>query len=186
MQLPIQITFRDIPPSESVEQAIREKAEKLQRYYDRIISCKVVIESPHQHRQKGKLYHVRIDLVVPQGELVVSRDNHKNHAHEDVYVAVRDAFEAARRQLEHHAARQRGEVKHHEGAAPPAHVVQVYPHEDHGFLMTTDGRQIYFHRNSVPNGQFDQLTLGTEVHYSEVQGTMGPQASHVVPLRRRA
>ena len=97
------ITFRDIPHSDAVEAAIREKAEKLHQFFDRITSCTVVVEAPHTHHNKGVLYHVRIDLVVPDGELVVSRSHDDKHAHEDVYVAIRDAFDAMRRQLKSYA-----------------------------------------------------------------------------------
>lgn len=107
----VQITFRGIPSSAAIEAKVRERAAKLERLYPRITSCRVAIETPHAHHHKGKLFHVRIDLTVPQHELVVSRDPAMNHAHEDVYVAIRDAFEAAERQLEDFARKQRGEVK---------------------------------------------------------------------------
>jgi len=100
MQIPVQITFRDIPPSPAVEAAIREKAAKLDRYYDRITSCRVMVEAPSRHHHKGGHFHIRIDLTVPGGEeLVVSRDPAEHADHSDVYVAVRDAFAAAERQI---------------------------------------------------------------------------------------
>ncbi|MBN4016387.1 ribosome-associated translation inhibitor RaiA [Rhodospirillaceae bacterium AH-315-P19] len=102
MELPLQITFRNMDPSESVETNVREKAMKLERFFDRITSCRVVIEAPHRHHHKGKLYNVRIDISVPGKEIVVNHNGPKNHAHEDVYVAIRDAFSAAVRQLEDH------------------------------------------------------------------------------------
>jgi len=102
MELPLQINFRNMDPSEAVEANVREKAMKLERFFDRITSCRVVIEAPHRHHHKGKLYSVRIDLAVPGKELVVTHSGPKNHAHEDVYVAIRDAFGAAVRQLEDH------------------------------------------------------------------------------------
>ena len=108
MQQSTRITFRDIPHSDAVEAAIREKAEKLHQYFDRIIACDVVVEAPHTHHNKGVLYHVRIDLTVPDEELVVSRSHDDKHAHEDVYVAIRDAFDAMRRQLKVYAR------KHHD------------------------------------------------------------------------
>lgn len=113
MQLPLQITFRDIPHSDAIEAAIQEKAAKLEQFYDRIMSCRVIIEAPHGHRHKGNLYHVRVELTVPDGELVVSRAPKEHKAHEDAYVAIRDAFDAARRQLQDYARKQRGEVKSH-------------------------------------------------------------------------
>ena len=106
MQTPLQVTFRDVPQSEAVETRVREKAEKLGRYYDRIMGCHVVIEMSQRHKHQGKLHSVRIDLTVPGAELVAN-----NAEHEDVYVAVRDAFDAIARQLEDYARRQRGDVK---------------------------------------------------------------------------
>ncbi len=113
MQVPVQITFRDVPPSDAVEAKIRERAAKLDTYYDRITACHVIVSAPHQRQQHGKLFHVAIDLTLPGSELVVSRAPDKHHAHEDVFVAVRDAFDAARRRLEDHARRQRGDTKTH-------------------------------------------------------------------------
>jgi cold shock CspA family protein/ribosome-associated translation inhibitor RaiA len=178
MQLPLQITFRDLPQSDALETAIREKAVKLEQFYDRIISCRVVIEAPHQHRHKGKLYHVRIDLTVPGGELVVNRAPGKRQAHEDAYVVIRDAFDAARRQLEGYARRQRGDVKTHE-APPHGRITELAAERGFGRIATTDGREIYFHRNSVVDAAFDQLEVGHEVRFTEESGDQGPQASTV-------
>ena len=108
MQVPLQLTLKDMPQSEAVESRIREKTEKLGRFYDPIISCRVVVETPQRHQHQGKLYSVRIDLTVPGAELVANRAQD-----EDVYVAIRDAFVAITRQLEDFARRQRGEVKSH-------------------------------------------------------------------------
>ena len=100
--------------SAAVEANIREKAAKLEQYYDQIMSCRVVVEAPHAHKHQGKLYQVHIDLGVPDGELVVSHEHHhKDSAHEDVYVAIRDAFDAMKRQLEDYARKRRGKVKRH-------------------------------------------------------------------------
>jgi ribosomal subunit interface protein len=114
MQVPLQVTFRGFPSSEAVESRISAKVAKLQRLSERITGCRVVIESPHHHQHKGNTYRVSIDLTVPDGEIVVGRHNGLNHAHEDVYVAIRDAFAALERQLQDHVRRQRGDIKHHE------------------------------------------------------------------------
>ena len=107
MKLPLEITFRNVKASEALEADIRAKAEKLDLFYDRVMACRVVVEAPHKHHHKGNVYHVRIDLTVPDGELVVSRDGGQDHAHEDPYVTVRDAFDAARRQLQDYIDRRR-------------------------------------------------------------------------------
>ena len=103
MQSSLQISFRGMEPSPAVEARIRERAARLDRLYDRITSCHVVVQAPHQHHHRGKLYEVRIQLRVPRTELLINREGVRDHAHEDVYVAIRDAFEAAERRLEDHA-----------------------------------------------------------------------------------
>ncbi len=114
MHVPVQVTFRDMPVSDAIEAACWEEAEKLERYYDRITSCRIVVAESHRRRQKGNLFLIRIDLAVPGRVLVVNREPPKHHRDEDVYVAIREAFERARRQLEDYARRQRGQVKSRE------------------------------------------------------------------------
>ena len=97
MPLLFQITARDIVLTEAIEMAVRKKAEKLDQFSDRIMACRVVIECPHKHHHKGVQYNVHIDLTVPGAELVVKRE-----PNEDLYVALRDAFDAAARQLREH------------------------------------------------------------------------------------
>ena len=100
MQQPLQITFRGMEPSEAVEARVRELAARLERFYDRIITCHVTIEQPHQHHRQGSLFEVRLLIGVPGREIVIDGEGSQNHAHEDPYVAIRDAFDSAVRQLE--------------------------------------------------------------------------------------
>lgn len=109
MQSPLQITIRDMEHSEALETHIRAKAEKLEEFFSHITSCRVLIEVPHKHHRQGKQFNVRLDIGVPGGEIAVNRD----HA-EDVYVALRDAFDAAKRKLEDYARKLRGDIKTHE------------------------------------------------------------------------
>ncbi|MGB0056882.1 MAG: HPF/RaiA family ribosome-associated protein [Methyloceanibacter sp.] len=113
MQIPLQISFRNMDPSPDVEAMVREKAAKLNRFFERIVGCDVTIEAPHRRHHKGKLYKVRIDIGMPGKDVHVTQEGPKNQAHEDITVAIRDAFEAAVRQLEDHARRLRGDVKSH-------------------------------------------------------------------------
>lgn len=184
MQIPLQFTLRDMPSSPAVEAAVREKAEKLELFFDRITSCRVLIEAAHRHRHKGNLYHVRIDITVPGNEIVVKRDPAEHAEHEDIYVAIRDAFDAARRQLQTFSARRRGEVKPHP-VPITARVLRLFPAQGYGFLGTHDGREVYFHRNSLVDLDFDHLDSGTEVNFIEEQGHDGPQAAYVTPARLR-
>lgn len=114
MEIPLQIIFRGIPPSDAVEAKIREKVAKLERFHSHMMSCRVAVELEHQHHQQGNQYHVRIDITTPQREIVISREHYDKKSHEDVYVAIRDAFAAAARQLEDYVRIQRGDVKTHE------------------------------------------------------------------------
>jgi ribosomal subunit interface protein len=175
----LQITFRNLDASPSVEAKIRARVQELERFFDRIVSCRVVIEAP-KHRRHGDLYHIRVDLKLPDKEIVVKRDPPEHHAHEDVYVAIRDCFDAVRRQLEDFVRRRRGDVKFHE---VPAHgrVVRLIAEGDYGFISASDGTEVYFHRNAVTNGSFAKLTVGDEVRFSlhPLEGEKGPQASSV-------
>lgn len=181
MQLPIQITFHNLDRSEFVEAKIRERAEKLDQYYDRIMSCRVAVEAQHKHHRHGNHYHVRVDVTVPDGELVASRQPDEHHSHTDVYVAIRDAFDAICRQLEDYGRRECREFKSHE-VPPHGTIVELYPDEDRGRIETPDGRLVYFHRNSVVDADFGKLQIGAEVRFAEEMGELGPQAStvHVV------
>lgn len=119
MGIPVQVTFRGMEASPAIEDAVRECAGKLDRYHAHLTGCRVVIEAPHRHHHQGKLYHVRVDLTVSGEQLVVDRAPTEHHAHEDVYVTLRDAFDAARRRLEDHVHRERGETKTHEPRRAP-------------------------------------------------------------------
>ena len=178
MQLSPQITFHNLEPSTAIEGVVREKIAKLEEFCDRITGCRVVVEIPHRHHEHGNLYQVRIDLTVPGEEIVVNREAPEHVPYRDVHVAIRDAFDAARRQLEDYVRRHRRDVKVHE-AAPHAKVRLLNAQEDYGFLETPDGREIYFHRHSVLHGHFDDLQVGTEVTFVEEGGKKGPQASTV-------
>lgn len=106
MQLPRQITFRNLDRLEAIEANIRERVKKLKQYYGSITSCRVVVEAQHKRHQHGNHYHVRVDVTVPDGEVVANREPDEHHAYTDVYFAIREAFDTIRRQLEDHARRQ--------------------------------------------------------------------------------
>lgn len=181
MILPLQVTFRNVPSSEAIETAIREKASKLDRFYDRIMSCRVVVDSTQRRHHRGKLYGVRIDITVPRKEMAITREEH-----EDVYVSLRQAFDSAYRILEEQRRRERGVVKTHE-EQPMGKVVKLFPDAQYGFIRTTeDERDVYFHGNSVLNNEFAKLKVGTEVYFLEEQGKEGPQAMRVAVSRRQA
>lgn len=179
MTIPLQVTFTGMDTSPALEARIREKAARLERFAERAVRCHVTIEAPHRHHRQGQMYRVRIELVVPRGDIVVTRESPQDHAHEDAYVAVRDAFDAAVRQLEDHVRKLDGRVKLHELAQLHGRVARFVAGEAYGFIETADGRDVYFHRNSVTDGSFDRLKVGDEVRLTVAEGEKGPQASMV-------
>jgi cold shock CspA family protein len=176
MALNPQIVFRHVEPTPALEARVRAEVADLERFYERITSCRVAVERSGPHHAKGTLYHVHIDLTVPGGEIVVRHEPMERRAHEDPYVAIGEAFASARRRLEDFAREQRGDVKHH---AVEAHgeVVRLEPDGDFGFLRATDGHEVYFHRNSLTRGRFEDLHVGSWVAFHEEDGRDGPQAA---------
>jgi cold shock CspA family protein len=194
MKLPIQITFRGIAQSGGLYTLIQEQASALDQYYSGIMRCRVSIEVPHRHHQEGNRYHVRIALTVPGEEIVVAhgpslypslrdvkgeemaRAADLNPVHQYGEVAIREAFDIARRRLQDYARRQRGAVKHHE---EPLHGTVVRVRAEEGWIQASDGREVYFHEHSVLDGGFAQLDVGNEVAFVEETGEKGLQASTV-------
>ena len=183
MQIPLEIAFVDMDSSPAVEARVRERAERLERHFDGITSCHVYVAAPHRHHRKGKLFEVRVEVRVPGAELAITGKPGDVNAHEDVYVAVRDAFDAMERQLEGWKQKVRGKVKTHE---PPlqGRVAEIHPQEGYGRIATTGGGLVYFHRNSVVDGHFDALVEGAPVELVVQYGESekGPQASTVRPI----
>ena len=173
MQIPLQITFREVEHSDALENHIRDKAQKLEQFYSALVGCKVVVDQPGKHQHLGKPFNVRIDLTVPGGEIVVDRQQN-----EDVYVALRDAFDAARRKLEDYGRRQRREIKAHEPILT-GRVARVIPEEGYGFIAGTNGQEYYFSAANLAHGSLEQLQAGDEVHFLEDAGSEGLQAKRV-------
>jgi cold shock CspA family protein/ribosome-associated translation inhibitor RaiA len=169
--------------SETIEALVREKAARLDTFAGDIMSCRVVVEPAGKHHLHGNLYEVRIDLTMPGEEIAVTREPSEHAEYKDIHVALRDAFDTARRKLEDYVRRRRGDVKSLE-TAPHARVSKLVPEEGYGFLETPEGREIYFHRHSVLHEGFDRLEVGTEVTFVEEEGKKGPQASTVKPVGR--
>ncbi len=178
MQTQPTVSFDDIPSDEAVRDAAYEQIAELEDCFDRITGCHVVVAQPHRHHREGRLYSVRIELLVPGVEIVVNRNHPLEHAHEDIFVALRDAFLAARRRLEEHVQLLRGEGKSHTPQAA-GHVAKLFPLEGYGFIETTDGREVYFHRHAIGDQEFRRLDIGSRVHFREELGDEGPQAVFV-------
>ena len=177
MQRPLKITSRDFPLSEAVEAEIREKSAALENYYHRLSGCEVTVQAPAiRHHHKGGPFLIGIRLTVPGKELTVDHQEE-----EELSQAIRQAFDAARRQLEDYARGQRGSVKTHESML--GHIARLERQAGYGFITTPDGREIYFHCNSVLDRAFDRLEIGAEVRFAEEEGEQGPQASTVILTR---
>lgn len=178
MQVPLELSFRNIQKDDALEADIRRRVDKLERFCDHISSCRVAIERAHSGATPAGAARVRIDLMVPPGhELVVDKEARGKPYDEDLAAVIQNAFDAAQRQLKDLSSRQRHEVKTH--AAPIAFVTRMLPDEDYGFLRTPDGREIYFHRNSVVGNDWSRLEVGTQVRLEETMGNDGPQATTV-------
>jgi cold shock CspA family protein len=179
MQTPTEIVFQGFDANPQVRDAIAMHVDKLEQRFGRITACRVVLKGPGAHHQKGGLYEVNVRLTLPNGrEVDVGRTAPADERHGDLTFALNDAFKRARRRLQDQVRRLQGQIKIHSGS-PIATVAQLDPAGDHGFLETTDGREIYFHRNSVVDQAFSRLAVGTRVTFVETAGEKGPQASTV-------
>lgn len=184
MQTPPEIVLRQVPDPDAVRARVQEKITALERFYDRITSCHVMVEPSQRRHQQGNQYHVRVHLCLPGDEVVVTRDPPDKHAHEDLEVALRDAFQATRRRLEDFIRIRRQKIKTHE-APPHGTVARLFPEADYGFLVSAEGDEVYFHRNSVADDGFDRLQVGTRVRFGAEPGDKGLQATAVQPTRGR-
>jgi ribosome-associated translation inhibitor RaiA len=128
----LEMTFRGIEKSESIESLIREKAAKLEQVCSDLISCRIAVEIPQQHQRAGSPFRVRIDLGVPGRELVVTKESSKGDMHDPLSKILRDAFNAARRKLREVAKRRQGEVKTHPEQETMAYVYKLLPEEGYG------------------------------------------------------
>jgi len=183
MMQPMRIVLRDVSPYEdAIETEIIKWAEKFDERYPRIISCRVAVEKPHKHHQSGNLYKATVVVNVPQKQIVVSREHPMHHSHEDIFVAVHHAFEEAGRQLDEDSLKQYGDVKAHD-ILPHGVISKIFPEEGYGFIQSSGGTELYFHKNSVLDG-FENLTIGDEVRFNEETGEKGPQASTVKIVRK--
>jgi cold shock CspA family protein len=178
MQVPLKLTFRDVAKTPDIVELIQKQVDKLHRFCPYMTSCRVAVERPHKSPEDGNAHRVRLEIKVPPGkDIVIKRDPQDSAMHNDLRTVITDAFKTARRQLDRLVDVQHGVTKTH--AEPVALVTKLFPHDQYGFIKTPDGRDIYFHRNSVLNGDFGRLSIGTQVRFAEEEGVKGPQASSV-------
>ena len=182
MDRPLEIAFHNTPPSETAEAEIRRQVDKLAARYNHLTGCRVSVEALHNQHKTGNLYEVHVILSVPGRDLAVSRAPHRakeRYAHPDLQTSIREAFRAAEKQLESYETRLREDTAGPSGSALAGQVTQLLPDADHGFILTNLGTQLYFHRDSVTNGDFAHLKVGDLVRYVEEEGDAGPVAAKV-------
>lgn len=186
MQRPLDIAFRDLDPSDYVKRLVEERAERLERFYPRIIGCRVVIEAPHRSAEG---HHpplaVSVEVDIPGRPRLVAKDAEPQRtAKGDHLTAINRAFEAVERQLEELSEKQRGAVKRHENTRQTGSISRLFPDEGHGFIEIAGGPELFFTRNAMVGGRFDDLAVGTMVQVTQAttNGPMGPQASSVEML----
>lgn len=176
MQVAPQITYRGVDAAPHVDAKIHERIGKLEEFHDRITSCRVTVEAPHVQGRKGEIYKIGIDIQVPGGDIIVNRERGKNHAHEDILVAIRDAFNAAQRQLEDHVRKTGGvHVKAHPSKTS-GKVTDKFVDEAYGFIETDLGTRYFFRADSVTGDGWNGLEIGSQVHFTEMEGEDGPHA----------
>jgi cold shock CspA family protein len=179
METPVEIDFQGTAPLPAIRDEILRHIGKLETRFGRITAGRVVVKGPGQHHQAGGLYEINIRLAMPNSKDVsVARTPQNDERYADIQFALNDAFKRARRQLQDRVRRLQRKVKRHD-PVPAGRVARLDPSGEFGFIETTDGREIYFHRNSVLNGAFLRLKAGTAVAYAEEDGEKGPQASTV-------
>ena len=179
MQTPVEIEYQGMEAKPHIQAALEKHVDNLEQRFGRMTACRVVLKAPGGHHRKGGLYEVNIRVALPDGrEVNVDRTAQVDERHSDLDFAINDAFKRARRQLQDQVRELQGQVKHHEGP-PIGTVLQLDPLGEFGLLESSDGQEIYFHRNSVLDGDYSRLVVGSRVTYAEEMGEKGPQASTV-------
>ncbi len=184
MQVPVEIVFQNCQPSTALRAEIEQQVARLEKFGNRLTSCRVVVRAPETRHRRGDAYRIELRIALPQRrDIVVNHTHGDEPENEHALVAVSKAFAAAQRQIEDAMREMRGDVKQHQ---PPdhGHIARFIAGEDCGFIETADGRELYFHRNAVLNNGFDKLAVGDEVRFVENSGDKGPQASSVRPASR--
>lgn len=180
MQTEPQIAYRNIKPNDRIRARIDKELRHLEDVHPRLISAKITVEGPSGHHRHGDLTRVRLHLALPGGkEVAVSNFSDDNRAHEDVMVALRDAFRAAERQLKkikpdpRDAAATAGETR------LAGEIVRFLAEAREGFIRAEDGAEYFFHAREATDTPFEQLAIGDKVTFRPEAGNKGPMARAV-------
>lgn len=186
MQIPAEIAFHNIESSEGVEAVIRDHIARLERIYDRMTTCRVRVDQRNQNSNRSIPPVVHIEISVPgHGDIVVAHEpDHLQRKFQapDLQNAINEAFRIAELRLAKYKDKltDRTSEQTHEAAKEfIGQIAEMTPDKDFGFLMTKEGGLLYFHRNSMLSGNFDDLRRGDQVTYVEDMGDTGPTASKV-------
>lgn len=185
MQVPVHVVLKKVPQPAAVREQAMKAASVLERYHGRVTACRIAVTNPDARHKKGGLFDVHVVLQVPGGrEIVINRRAEDQPEREHLNVALRKAFAQARRKLQDTVRTMRGDVKRHEPAVA-GRIVKLFARGGYGIIETADEREVYFHRNSVMDGKFPELAVGTRVRFVETEGEKGPQASTVAPAETK-
>src|SRR3989339_178713 len=182
MNVPIEIVFRNVNKTAEIEDLIRARAAKLEQICGYMSSCRVVVEQPQKQHENGNPYRMRmrIDMTVPPcHELVATREATQGNTHDPLTGVIGKTFDAAAKQLKTLTSKQHKLVKVHPEQEANAVVGILFRDDGYGFLRTINGREIYFHKNSILHNNFEDLKIGMAVRFVEEQGAKGPQATSV-------
>lgn len=180
MQVPIEISFRGVDHTDELDDLIREHAAGLDRVHDHVTSCHVTVEKPQEHQDSGRPWRVRLDITVPKGhEIVVRKEPNRGDMHEPLQSVIRDAFDAAERQLIELKEKQRRDVKSNAMEEAVGVVSRVFPEKGYGFITDASEQDIYFSANAVQQNEFERIREGTAVWYVAETGEKGLQAVSV-------
>ena len=180
MQIPLELQFKNLEQTDELSDYITLRANKLDQFCDHVSSCRIIVDRPQEHLESGSPYRVRIDVTVPPGhELVSRREPGDGEMHEELKTVIADTFNGMERQLKKLTQRQRGDVKDHPQQQVSGIVQKIFPDEGYGIIESIEGRDVYFHRNSVLHGDFDRIEAGTGVNFMQEVGDEGLQASSV-------
>ncbi|MEJ2378665.1 MAG: HPF/RaiA family ribosome-associated protein [Pseudolabrys sp.] len=186
METPVEIDFQGMDAKPDIREAIAKHVAMLEDRFGRVTAGRVVLKAPSGRHRTGGIYEINIHMTLPEGRDVnIDRTPQNDERYADLNFALNDAFKRARRQLQDQVRKLQGEVKQHEGP-PLGTVIQLDPLGEFGFIESDDGREIYFHRNSVLGGELGKLEVGLRVTFAEEMGEKGPQASTVKPMAKHS
>lgn len=185
MDVPPEIAFRNVEPTEELKQGILDGIDKLEEVYDRLVACRVMVEDTTPARHSGNEYKVRLEMSIPNKTVMVEKDHTESEDHVDVHQMLREAFNVGRKRLKKMKDVRRDHGRNHD-LPPHGRIARLLTDETgvrYGFLLDREGTQIYFHENALADDlDYDDLEVGDEVRFAAAAGDEGPQASTVARL----